>query len=127
MKLEAFYKRQTLMILTKTQNIQKNRSQVYVQNCLTLVKDWIEGIYQNRLERVRAYISQKLQHLVLCFENLDPTRPSTNGFYMGELEPIDHERSKMKLKMLLQQQLKNAKGKQKIEIERRLAEIGKLF
>lgn len=46
---------------------------------------------------------------------------------MGELEPIDHERSKMKLKMLLQQQLKNAKGKQKIEIERRLAEIGKLF
>ena len=56
-------------------------------------------------------------------ENAGATRPSTNGFLKGELDPIDHERSKIKLKLLLQKQLKNAKGKAKIEIERRLAEI----
>lgn len=48
------------------------------------------------------------------FENASATRPSTNGFMRGELDPIDHERSKMKLKLILEQQLKNAKGKQKI-------------
>jgi ribonucleotide reductase alpha subunit len=56
-------------------------------------------------------------------ENAAPTRPSTNGFMKAELEPIDHEKSIMKLKVLLQRQLKNAKGKRKLEIERRLAEI----
>jgi hypothetical protein len=40
-----------------------------------------------------------------------------------ELDPIDHERAKMKLKMLLEQQLKNATGDRKTEIERKIAEI----
>lgn len=56
-------------------------------------------------------------------DNAGGTRPSTNGFLKCELEPIDHERSKMKLKMILEQQLKNATGEKKLEIERKLAEI----
>lgn len=57
-------------------------------------------------------------------DNVAPTRPSTNGFYLGELEPIDHEKARLKLKILLQEQLKNAEGQHKLDIERRLAEIG---
>lgn len=58
------------------------------------------------------------------FESTDRgmvTRPSTNGF-VG-LEPIDHEKSKQKLKELLQKQLQAATGFERFEIERRLAEI----
>ena len=43
-------------------------------------------------------------------ENTGKTRPSTNGYMKCELDPIDHERSKNKLKLLLEKQLANAKG-----------------
>ena len=61
--------------------------------------------------------------MVESFDNCDVTRPSTKGFIKWELDPIDHERAKLKLKLLLQKQLKFATGKHKLEIERRLAQI----
>jgi len=43
-------------------------------------------------------------------ENAGLTRPSTNGYIKLELDPIDHERSKMKLKLLLEKQIQKATG-----------------
>ena len=61
--------------------------------------------------------------MVESFDNCDATRPSTKGFAKAELDPIDHEKAKLKLKLLLQKQLKFATGKHKLEIERKLAQI----
>ncbi|CAI2362737.1 unnamed protein product [Moneuplotes crassus] len=58
-------------------------------------------------------------------ENAAKKRPSTKGYMKLELDPIDHERAKMKLKLLLEKQLLNAKGKRKLEIQRRLEEMEK--
>lgn len=57
------------------------------------------------------------------FDQGGRTRPSTNGVGKRELAPIDHERSKMKLRLLLEQQLKVATGDRKLELERKLAEL----
>ena len=43
-------------------------------------------------------------------DNTGITRPSTNGYMKCELDPIDHERSKIKLKQLLEKQLARATG-----------------
>lgn len=61
--------------------------------------------------------------MIESFDNCDVTRPSTKGFIKAELDPIDHEKAKLKLKLLLQKQLKFATGKHRLEIERRLAQI----
>ncbi|CAI2362190.1 unnamed protein product [Moneuplotes crassus] len=62
-------------------------------------------------------------HYFDSYENPARTRPSTKGLIKGELEPVDHEKAKQKLKLLLEKQLQKAKGKRKRELQRRLAEI----
>lgn len=80
-----------------------------------------------RLKRTNNFFYQNSRqqstNIIDSFENAGVTRPSTNGFGKGELDPIDHEKSKLKLKLLLQNQLKNATGQYKLELERRLAQI----
>lgn len=67
--------------------------------------------------------SHSRQPLVGQDSSNSATRPSTKGVWKGELDPIDHEKSRMKLKMLLEEQLKGAKGERRKEIQRRLRQI----
>ena len=84
-----------------------------ISNRLNRKEDWS---YQNS----RQYPNQAFSD---SFDHGGRTRPSTNGVGKRELAPIDHERSKMKLRLLLEQQLKLASGDKRIEIEKKLAEL----